>query len=124
MPSESKLLHVRATVATTKTDTILWSVPHDTTARAFAVDRTSVTYVRHTRRRQPSTRASANSGAARIRTITWLPRLAIPGSAASAPSHGSLASPSLAPLRPHHHMAPSPRHLWLRCVRTITWLPR
>src|SRR3954469_7059986 len=32
--------------------------------------------------------------------------------------HGSLATPSLAPLRPHVHMAPSLRHPWLRCVRT------
>src|SRR3954451_19779425 len=38
--------------------------------------------------------------------------------------HGSLAAPSLAPLHPHAHMALSLRHPWLRCVRTLTWLPR
>src|SRR5438132_11867169 len=59
----------------------------------------------------------------RTRSLTtWLPRCAIPGSAASARSHGSLAAPSLAPLRPHDHMAPSLRHPWLRCVRTISRL--
>src|SRR5207237_7939240 len=58
------------------------------------------------------------------RTITRLLRCAIPGSAASAPSHGSFAAPSLAPLHPHHHTAPSLRHPWLRCIRTITRLLR
>src|SRR5438045_8262737 len=58
------------------------------------------------------------------RSITWLLRYTIPGSAASAPLHGSFATPSLAPLHPHHYMAPSLRHPWLRCIRTITWLLR